>query len=90
MEKRYPKRNDNDMEIIAGFFKGIIADSFFKISTQTVGLRIMSSTALIDPDRIEAIAPLVEKFFQIIDKKSEGKFPLAAIEKASPTKKATF
>ena len=85
-----PQTKDSVMETIAGFFNGKMASLNLKTSTHTVGLNMIKTVADIEPIRIEATAPAVVNFFQTIDKKRAGKFPLAAIAKARPTIKATF
>ena len=85
-----PQTKDSVMETMAGFFNGKMASLNLKTSTHTVGLSMIKTVADTDPIRMEATAPAVVNFFQTIDKKRAGKFPLAAIAKARPTIKATF
>lgn len=73
-----------------GYLYGNIAFSKLNISTQTVGLNITKIIAVNKPIIPPTKAPFVVNPFQVIVKKSIGKFVLAAIAKAKPTKKATF
>ena len=73
-----------------GYLYGKIAFSKSNISTQTVGLKTTKIIAVNNPIIPPIKAPFVVNPFQEIVKKSIGKFVLAAMAKAKPTKKATF
>ena len=79
-ETKIPIINAEDIETSAGFFSGKIAVSLPKRSTQTVGLRSISTTAKPEPVIMLATAPLVVNFFQRMDKSKDGKLALAAVE----------
>lgn len=77
-------------EITLGNLYGKIASGFHKIATQTVGLNTIKIAADKPLSKIYITAPVVISLFDIIERKSDGKLALAAIEKASATKNAKF
>src|SRR3990172_5771741 len=89
-ETRMPTPNAAAIDTMHGFFSGTIASGNLKTSTQTVPERTIMPMDSTVPVTMEATAPHVLNFFQTIDMSSDGKFALAAMEKARPTMKATF
>jgi hypothetical protein len=85
-----PTIKASGIEMIAGFLSGKIAVEKPNVSTQTVGLKIISVTALTAPVIMLATAPEVVNGFHIILIIYAGKLALAAIENAKPTINATF
>jgi hypothetical protein len=69
---------------------GKIAFSLPNSLTHTVGLSRIRLTAMTRPVKMLATAPAVESFLQNTESTSAGKFALAAMAKAKPTRNATL
>src|SRR6266702_1586552 len=89
-ETTMPTAKAENIDTMQGFLRWMIGAALWNTSTQTVGESTIMPMERKAPVMIEATAPPVVNFFQVIDMSSAGKLALAAMEKASPTMQATF